>query len=192
MRGASCLSLVLLLMPASIDAQPARPLDPHVLDAKGKRAARERAVAKIGPTGRAFVETYGEDAVAAIFKCSAATGRKLAEFHDAGALAKLRSPSLVLLAIARDGDPVAAFAMEHAKELADPESSDAFLFDPMTYAMRIRTLAAGVEGQRRYLEFARGRQEKADRDDKATKAVVAGVVLLVGLLVWRARRRGDL
>jgi predicted RNase H-like nuclease len=184
--------LMLFVILPSTAAQTAHPVDPHLLDAKGKRAARERAVAKIGPSGRAFIETYGEDAVAAVFKCSAATGRKLAEFYQAGSLEKFRSPSMLLLAIAREGDPVAAFAMEHAKELSDPECFDVFLLDPMTYAMKIRTLAAGVEGYRRYLELAQRRQEKAEHDDKVTKLVVAGVVLLVGLLIWRARRRGDL
>ena len=75
----SVLLMLLVLQPSSLLGQsghrrpPTGPYAPEVKpppDPRELRAARERAVATVGPGGRDFVETYGEDAVAAIFACS--------------------------------------------------------------------------------------------------------------------------
>ncbi len=61
----------------------------QALDARQQRTSRERAVAIVGPVGRDFVETYGQDAVAAIFACRQPVAQQLTEFHASGDLARL-------------------------------------------------------------------------------------------------------
>ena len=94
----SVLCLIMAASPAGLFAQanpygnisnPYRPgADPRV-----RRAYREKAVAAVGgPHARDFVETHGDEAVAAIFACSKPVALKLAEFHASGELGKLPRP----------------------------------------------------------------------------------------------------
>jgi hypothetical protein len=114
-------------------------------DPRVRRANREKAVARLGPIARDFVETYDE-AVAAIFACDKAVGVKLAEFHASGGLAKLPRPRDLLRALAdpRQSDDVALWAIAHATELADPDSFTAFLASPLEYALGLKQLQAGA------------------------------------------------
>ena len=70
-------------------------------DPRMRRAYREKAVAIVGPNGRDFVETQGDEAVAAIFACSRPVAEKLAEFHASGEMAKLPRPRDLLRVIAQ-------------------------------------------------------------------------------------------
>ena len=101
-------------------------------DPRVRRAYREQAVAVVGPIARDFVETHGEEAVAAIFACSRPVAVKLAEFHASGELGKLPRPRDLLRVIAqpRHGDDVALWAIHHARELTDMDSFDAYLHQP--------------------------------------------------------------
>src|SRR5581483_7178490 len=115
-------------------------------DPRLRRAWREQAVAEVGPVARDFVETMGDDAVAAIFSCSRPVAVMLAEFYASGGMGKLPRPHGLLLVIAqpRHGDDVVVFAIHHAAELADVDSFDAFLISPLDYAMGLKKLAAGA------------------------------------------------
>src|SRR5579871_53297 len=97
-RWFTCGGLLCLLMaaePAELFGQ----LGPHGdnpyalgIDPRVRRAWRERAVAIIGPRARDFVETQGDEAVAALFACSRPVAVKLVEFHNSGGLDKLPRP----------------------------------------------------------------------------------------------------
>ena len=60
--------------------------------------AREQAVTHAGPGSREFVESLGEDAVAALATCSQDAARRLVEFHASGKLGKLSRPRDLLRA----------------------------------------------------------------------------------------------
>lgn len=138
-----CSALVLLLVvpSAALFAQS----DPRV-----RRANREKAVALTGPIARDFVETYGDEAVAAIFAVSKATAVKLAEFHASSELGKLPRPRDLLRIIAnpRYRDDVALWAIQHGSELTDTDSFDAYLARPLEYAMGLRQLQTGAASVR--------------------------------------------
>ena len=70
-------------------------------DPRLRRAYREKAVAMVGPKARDFVETQGDEAVAAIFACSKPVAAKLAEFHVSGEMGKLPRPRDLLRVIAQ-------------------------------------------------------------------------------------------
>jgi hypothetical protein len=175
--------LVLLVFSTPVaSGQGYSPIQAKNVDPRVKRLARERAVAYVGAIGRPLVEIYGEDAVAAIFACSKATGRKLAEFHVTGRLDKVPNPVRLLNAIATHSDPVATFAIGHCQELADEWRFEAFIADPMTYAMALKNLDAGVAENRQELE-------NTERQQKVMLGVGGGLMLLVALLVLRFRQR---
>src|SRR6266851_8059160 len=102
--------LLLFLLPASLHGQAVRQRPPYqpgppaaaqTADPRLQRAAREKAVAIVGTKGRDFVESYGQDAVAAIFACSRPAAVRLVEFHASGGLAKLPRPRELLRAIGK-------------------------------------------------------------------------------------------
>src|ERR1700693_3760970 len=68
--------------------------DPYApgLDPRVRRAWREKAVAAVGPNARDFVETQGDEAVAAILGCSRPVAVQLVEFYFSGDLNKLPHP----------------------------------------------------------------------------------------------------
>ena len=119
-------------------------------DPRVRRAYREQAVAKVGPIARDFVETQGDEAVAAIFACSRPVAVRLAEFHASGEMGKLLRPRDLLRVIAqpRHGDDVALWAIAHAGELADTDSFDAYLLSPLDYALGLKQLATGAADAR--------------------------------------------
>jgi LPXTG-motif cell wall-anchored protein len=115
-------------------------------DPRLRRANREQAVAAVGPIARDFVETHGDEAVAAIFACSKPVAVKLAEFYASGEMGKLPRPRDLLRVVAQrgHGDDVALWAIEHARELTDTDSFDAYLQSPLEYALNLKLLSAGA------------------------------------------------
>jgi hypothetical protein len=183
--------LLLTLQPAPTQGQ-VRYVDPT--DPRVKRAWREQAVANVGPIARGLVETHGDAAVAAIFACSKATAVKLAQFHASGELNKLPRPAALLNAISAvaPGDAVANFAMQHADALADVTRFNVFLAEPLTYAMSLKSLDAGVDEYRRRLEWRENAQRKHEmtrREELVTAAILAGAWLLAAILILRYRDR---
>ncbi len=173
-------------------AQPTKPLPgPREL-----RAERERAVAFIGASGREFVERYGEDAVAAIFACSKAVALRLVEFHISGGLHKLPEPRSLLRVIAqpKHGDEVASWAIGNAKELIDIDRFDAYLADPLVYALALKKLEDGVAEVRKRRQQAQN-YYKALANAQATRSAYSwrmftlgvGVTVVVLLIVRRLR-----
>lgn len=166
-------------------------------DPRVRRAYRERAVSRVGPSARDFVETQGDEAVAAIFACSRPVAVKLVEFYSSGELGKLSRPRDLLGVIAqpRHGDEVAIYAIHHAGELADRDSFDAYLLDPLEYALGLKQLAAGAaEARARRLNLAAMTNRGASlslslsRDEKLMILAGVGLVAIAGLLLWRRRR----
>ena len=101
---------------------------------------------KVGPAGRDFVEAHGEEAVAAVSRCSKDVAVKLAEFHAGGGLDKLPRPDDLPRAIARpgNGDDVCLWAIKHHEELEDADGFEAYVEDPLEYALGLKKLAAGA------------------------------------------------
>lgn len=163
-------------------------------DPRVRRAHREAAVAKVGPSARDFVETEGDEAVAAIFACSKPVAVKLVEFYASGEMGKLPRPRELLLGIAQpgQGDDVALWAIQHAGELTDADSFDAFLISPLEYALGLKQLAAGaseVRARRLSRVGAARTSEAASLVGNRKLAIIGGAVLLsiVGLVQWRRR-----
>jgi len=173
--------------------------DPYApgADPRIRRAWREQAVARVGPVARALVEAYGDEAVCAIFACSPQVGWMLAQFHASANLDKLPRPRGLLAVIAqpRHGDYVALWAMQHAEELRDIDSFDAYLLNPLEYALGLKQLAAGAAEVR-----ARRGNQGATKVTRAVAALsanarlviagAAGGLVLVGLLLWRRKNSG--
>jgi hypothetical protein len=115
-------------------------------DPRYRRSLREKAVAKVGPVARDFVEAMGDEAVAALFAVPAPVGEKLARWHASGELGKLPRPRDLLRVIAWPGHgaDVATWAMQHAAELTDVDSFDAYLSMPLEFALGLKPLAAGA------------------------------------------------
>jgi hypothetical protein len=200
------LFIFLLLQPSALLGQPVqngpqpRPNVPAVNptpDAREQRAARERAVAAVGATGRDFVETYGEDAVAAIFACSQPVASQLVEFHSSGGLGKLSRPREVLRVIGypKHGDEVASWAIAHADALKDADQCDAYLLNPLAYALALKKLGDGateVREIRRYVnEYKAQRAEWASRSSYGWRmfGLGGGVTAVVLLVAWRLHQR---
>lgn len=179
---------------------------PPAADPRARRVSRERAVASVGPVARDFVETHGDEAVAALFACSRPVAVKLAQFHDGGELGKLPRPRDLLLAIARPGcgDDVALWAIGHAGELGDRDAFDAYMINPLEYAMGLKPLAMGAADMRaRRLQLAAmpvrpvAPSWAQSWEDIApeTKLCITGGVLLIGaaaIVMWRRRQAGRL
>jgi hypothetical protein len=169
-------------------------------DARTRRSQRERAVATVGPVARELVETFGDEAVAALSACSPAGGRKLAEFHATGELAKLPKPRDLLRVIGQrgHGDDVANFAIDHARELADVDQLDAYLISPLEYALGLRPLATGA-AEMRALRLnvqaaaaappAQQQPPPLQIDERWAGLLIIGGLGVIGLLVWWKRQR---
>jgi LPXTG-motif cell wall-anchored protein len=115
-------------------------------DPRLRRAAREQAVAAVGPVARDFVESLGDEAVAAIFACSKPVAVRLAEFYASGEMNRFPRPRDLLRTIAqpRNGDEVALWALQHVSELMDRDFFDAYLLNPLEYALGLKELSAGA------------------------------------------------
>lgn len=110
---------------------------------RARRAARERAVAKLGEEARPFIEEYGEAAVAAVENLTPQAGKMLAEFHKSGGLGRMPSPPELLRCLAdrdKGGDEVTLWAISHAKELEDPDAWEAFSRCPLEYTLGLKKL----------------------------------------------------
>jgi hypothetical protein len=111
---------------------------------RGRRAARERAVAKLGEEARPFIEEYGAAAVAAVENLTPHAGKKLAEFHKSGDFGRLPAPPELLRILAdrdKGGDEVALWVIAHHKELEDPDAWDAFSrTTPLEYVLGLKNL----------------------------------------------------
>lgn len=200
------LFMLLLVQPATLFGQTPRrwrstgPDAPPVTpapDPRELRAARERAVEKVGAGGREFVETYGEDAVAAICVCSRTVSLQLVEFHSSGGLGKLPRPRELLRVVGKPnhGDDVASWAIAHAGELADVDRFEAYLRDPLSYALALKKLddgAAEVGRFRRYVsDYQAQTAQWASRSSHGWRilGLGGGVTAIVLLLRWRKRQR---
>ncbi len=193
--------LVVFLLTPSLHGQAARPparADPpavtHPPDPREQRAAREQAVAVVGEAGREFVERYGDDAVAAISVCSQPVAVRLVEFHAAGGLAKLPRPRTLLRVIGTPGhgDEVASWAMAHAGELASADAFDAYVLDPLSYALALKTLEDGAAEVREHRRLAYDYlTQRAEWWAYSWRmfGLGAGVSATVLLLAWRYRQR---
>jgi hypothetical protein len=178
-----------------------------------RRAQREHAVAYAGPVARDLIDTHGDEAVAAIFACSRSVAAKLASFHASGELGKLPRPRSLLLVIAqpRPGDDVALWAIAHVHELRDVDRFNAFLLHPLHYALGLKQLEAGAaEVRTRRLNQVAFQQPPVaaphvppappaaalqvppappplSAEEKLAVAVVAGLMVTVGFVLWRRR-----
>ena len=175
-------------------------------DPRTRRALREQAVASVGPIARDFVETHGDEAVAALFACSKPVAVKLAQFHASGDLGRLPRPRDLLLAIARPGcgDDVTLWAISHAAELADRDAFDAYLINPLEYAMGLKPLATGAAEMRarRLQQAAMPIRPEAQPSVNGwenmapeTKLCITGGVFLIGaaaIVMWRRRQAAAL
>jgi hypothetical protein len=164
-------------------------------DPRARRAYRERAVATVGPVAREFVETQGDEAVAAIFACSRPVAVKLAEFYACGDLGKLPRPRDLLRVIAQPGhgNDVALWAIQHAGELTDTDAFDAYLLTPLDYALGLKDLAAGAaEARARRLSQAAMATAPAaaplSAGEKLAFAGVVGSLVIGGYLLWRRKQ----
>jgi hypothetical protein len=196
----SCiLSVLVAVPPTGLFAQAPSGAGPNTYrtnpDPRVRRAQREAAVVKAGPNAPAFVEAQGDESVAAIYACSNAVAVKLAEFHSSGEMAKLARPRDLLCIIAqpRHGDDVAVWAMQHARELQDTDSFDAFLVSPLEYALGLKQLTTGAaEAKTRRLNrnalAKRPTLTSLSADQKQVIFGIAGFLLLVGLAMWLRKR----
>jgi hypothetical protein len=166
--------------------------DPYAAaaDPRVRRAYREQAVAEVGPIARNFVETMGDEAVAAIFACSRPVAVMLAEFYVSGGMGKLPRPRGLLCVIAqpRHGDDVAVWAINHAAELADVDCFDAYLISPLDYAMGLKPLAAGAAEVRERRRNQAAMTGALAVNERLVIAGGAGILIIVGLLLWRRKR----
>jgi hypothetical protein len=164
------------------------------VDPRVRRAYREKAVAIVGPNSRDFVETHGDEAVAALFACTKPVAVKLAEFHVTGEMGKLPRPRDLLRVIAqpRHGDDVALWAIQHAGELGDVDCFDAYLLSPLDYALGLKPLEAGAaEARARRLNLAvMTRTPAAPLSDEQKLAIACsvGFLVIVGILLWRRKQ----
>ena len=170
--------------------------DQWAADPRARRARREQAVAKAGPVARDFVETDGDEAVAAIFACSNEAATKLAEFYASGGLNNLPRPNALLRAIAEpgNGDDVALWAIRHASELEDTDAFDAYVQSPLEYTLGLKQLAAGAAEARahRLNALAAGLPPTPATpavNQQELILVCCGCLVLIALCVWRWRQR---
>ncbi len=99
-------------------------------DPRMQRARRETTVAYVGQVARGLVETYGDSACYALISVSQSTGRRFSEWHNSGEFERqIPRPKDLLTVIGQPGagEPVAWYALEHAVELSDPDTCDAYL-----------------------------------------------------------------
>jgi hypothetical protein len=174
-------------------ADPYRPVE-HT-DPRLQRAQREQAVAAVGPVARDLVEMHGADGVLALFACSQPVAVRLAQFHQSGELAKLPRPRDLLRVIAqpRHGDDVALWAIDHAGELADTDSFDAYLINPLEYALGLKPLAEGAaQARARRLHQASAPTEFLSRemssDAKLAIALGLGLLIILALVLWKRKQ----
>jgi hypothetical protein len=162
-------------------------------NARMLRMRREQAVAYVGPVARGLVETYGEEAVSALAMCSPAMGKKLADWFNAGQLdGQIPRPAAVLAAIGSPGagDAVAWWCMQHASELQDIDACDAFLIDPVSYALHVKTLEAGAAQKRAFRLGAENGAPNGNAKNVDPYIAIAGSAFaLVVVAVWWRRRR---
>ena len=191
---------LLMAQPADLLAQfkpSGNKFDPYATgtDPRVRRANRETAVAKVGPESRDFVETYGEEAVAAISACSKAVALKLVELHNSGDMSKLPRPRDLLRVIGqpRHGNDVAIWAVYHAGELIDLDAFNAYLSSPLEYALALKQLQTGAaEARARRLNQAAMTTTPGaeSMSVKGKLGIALVVIVIVGLLLWRRRKSG--
>lgn len=189
--------LLVLLPPTSALAQynPYAPVNGQS-DPRVRRALREQAVAYAGPAAREFVESQGDDAVAALLACSQPVARKLAEAHTS--LSKTPKPRELFKAIATAGDDAALWALQHHQtELMDVDNTDAFCSEPLQYALGLKPISEGgaqVRARRLAAQTVTSptpNQQWQVTLDAPKLAVIGGVFVVVLLCLWLRKRRGS-
>lgn len=178
---------------------PSGPFAPNPQgDPRSQRARREFAVAKVGnnEVARSLVETYGDDAIAAIVQCDVETGKRLAEWHNSGEFQRrIGKPRQLLQVIGQPGagDEVAVFAMK-APELSDPDCLEAFLASPLHYTCAIKKLADGAaEIRARRMQPMDIRVPVSQFFDEYGKLIVI-ILGAIGILLfvrWFKRRQAE-
>jgi hypothetical protein len=163
--------------PAKVTRAPPERVDPREL-----RNERDRIVAVTGESIRDFVETYGEDAVVAIANCSQDVARKLGDFPG---WKTFPCPGNLLKAIGQPnhGDDVAMWALTHADELSDRDYFDAFVSEPLSYALSLKKLSEGAANVQRFraaLETAKANRQASERNKLIFFcALMAGGIFIV-------------
>jgi hypothetical protein len=182
-------SVLFFLMTASAADLFAQGSDPRV-----RRAYREKAVAIVGADAREFVETEGDEAVAAIFACSRRMAVKLAEFYTSGEMDKLPRPRdlLRVIALPHHGDDVARWAIQHASELSDTDCFDAYLASPLDYALGLKDLETGAaEARARRLSQAamtKPATTLSPENERLAIMVGLGLIAIVGIAIWKRKQ----
>ena len=118
---------------------------------------------------------------------------KLCEFHASGEMGKLPRPRDLLRVIAqpRHGDDVALWAIDHARELTDMDCFDAYLLNPLEYALGLKQLAAGAAEARAWrLNQAANAHMPAPAWHTGNEGLlIAGAVGFVVIVALLLRRR---
>jgi hypothetical protein len=182
--------------PGGTPEWPDPPPADHTSGPWQQRAVRERAVAHWGPASRAFVETYGEDAIAALAACRRPAALALVELHNSGRLNQVARPRELLKVIAKpeNGSDVANWVIANAEELADRDKFDAFLRDPLCYALSLKTLEDGAKevviDRLRSPTSSQGRAARnaALSDGEVQVMVVCGALLVI-IVLWKLHKR---
>jgi hypothetical protein len=120
-------------------------------DPRMQRARRESTVFYTGQVARKIVEDFGDSACYALMSCSQRTGHRLSEWHNSGEFERqIPRPKDLLTVIGQPGagESVAIFALEHAHELNDPDTCDAYLLSPLQYTCAIKRLSDGAAEMR--------------------------------------------
>jgi hypothetical protein len=164
------------------------------VDPRERRLLRERAVLHAGPSARAFVESeFGDDAALALLACFRNAAVQLAAFYVSGGFSTLPRQRDFLRVIAQPDcrDAVALWVVQHAAELADPDCADVFLVSPLEYSLGLKQLSAAAK-EKRGQRFVTPGPSKALVElphDAKSLAWGAGLIGLIGLLVWRKHRQ---
>jgi hypothetical protein len=130
-------------------------------DPRMQRMRRETTVLYCGDVARKIVEDFGDPACYALMSCSQRTGRRLSEFHNSGEFERQIPRAKDLLTVIGQpgaGEAVAVFALDHAAELSDADTCDAYLLSPLQYTCAIKRLevgAAEMRARRLQMEAAR-------------------------------------
>jgi hypothetical protein len=159
-------------------------------DPRERRALRENAVFRVGDDARALVESdWGDESALALLKVSRVNAAKLVACHASGSLSRTNRPKEILLAVARHGDDVCEYVTGHADELADMDCCEAFVSDPLTFALGLQKVqSAGQERKSRRLSVP---SEMTVHDPTMRNIVIGVVVVVVIGGIWLKRRRSD-
>jgi len=134
---------------------------------------RDQALKRV-PEALGFTQEYGEAGVSAILNCSPQTGRDLVAMHETGSLKATPRPEVLVGIIARHGEKVGAWVVEHKTDLADPGAWAAFEKEPLEYVHGLKALRKG---------------EPAWKTIPREGVAVALALFVIGLVLWKRSRK---